>query len=539
MSTISTRGRRVASFVLTDPRVIGFLTLAYVAFGLIFVRTGYTLHDEGLLTHYWASWARQDFVPVFFFQKVKPVLAALYAPFSAGGVRATMVAHVIVASTSIPMIASTARALGHRLPNLPAVILALSPIFFFGGSAGLSNIDGLVGVLLVFYLLSAWRRPVLAGMVTGLLPWVRFELAVFSFVIGLYAVVWKRDRALLLGLVIFPLLYGLLGALYHHDLLWIAHFPPSAPYDPSNPIWQFEKIGPQYFLEPALALSPAAALVVALHMSRLRRIERVALVYGLAATATVQILPIFKIGNFGAAPRYSIHVLPALALLLSRAVEPWWDGERLPPGRLFVVLAVAAWMATRQADPRVVVGLLVAYGALGTVAWLRPGALAVMLVAVLSAAGPILPVRFEVGRAITASYLDPVVGWLESHPEEADVPIYTNSQLLAPFLESRGWPTQRIFFLTGVDMTHEALLVNPNNDQLERIGRLAKSDLYGRAVLGPFSPADVPDGSLFALRMDSRLGLLLPESIWGPHLEVLTQSREYRIARFHRSAAKS
>lgn len=532
MSSADARLRSIAEFLLGDRRVIAILTIAYVAVGLLFVRTGYTMHDEGLLTHYWASWARQDFVPVFFYQKVKPVLAAIYAPFTAAGIQATMAAHVVVASMAIPMIAATARALGHRLPNLPAIILGFSPIFLFGGSAGLSNIDGLVGVIAVFYLLAVRDRPLVAGIVTGLLPWVRFELGIFFIVVGLYGIYSKRDRSLLAGLVVFPLVYGLSGALYHGDLLWMLHFPPSAPYDPDNPMWRAEKIGLEYFLGPALALCPAAAVVLALHVRRLKAVEHLVLAYGVAATVTVQLLPIFKIGNFGAAPRYSVHILPALALLLSRAVEPWWDGERPRHSRLAVIFIAAAWMATRESQPAVVAGFLAAYAAVLAAAWFRPGVPAVLLVAALAAAAPLLPVRFEVGRAITASYLDPMVEWLESHPEEARKPIFTNSQLLGPFLEGRGWSGGAVNFMTGVDMTKEGELLNHANGQYERVGRLARSDLYGRGVMAPFTPADVPEQALFALRVDRRLPLVLPDSVWGEHLDLLAESPEYRVARF-------
>jgi hypothetical protein len=527
-------------FLLEDRAAVWFLTIAYILFGLFFVQTDYTLNDEGLLTHYWASWARQDFLPVFFFQKVKPVLCALYLPFSPGGVHATLAAHVVVSSMSIPMIASTARALGQRLPNLPAIVLALSPIYFYGGGSGLSNIDGVVGVSLVLYLLSSRRWPLLAGVVAGLLPWVRFELAVFSLLIALYALTSERDRLALLGAAIFPLLYAAAGALYHHDPLWLAHFPPSAPFDPGNPFFRGQLIGLRYFLEPALALTPVAAAVAALRLARLGRIERVVLIYAVVATAAVNVLPIFRIGNFGASPRYLVHVLPALALLLGRAVEPWWEGEPLGVSRLVATLLLAVWMATRQTDQRVVVPFLVAYAVVVTIAQLRPGALAVMLVAAFAAAGPLLPVRFEIGRAITAPYLDPIVQWLRSHPAEATAPIYTNSQLLAPFLEARVRPARAdISFVAGIDMVRELLLLtDPDNGQRERIRRLCATDLYGKTILGPITPDDVPVDSLLALRVESRLPLLFPDAVWAPRLEVLAESPQYRIARLRAAALR-
>src|SRR5207248_3168175 len=124
-------------------------------------------------------------------------LCALYLPRSAAGVHWTLVAHVVVAALSLPMLAAIARALGYRLPNLPALAIALSPLYFYGGPAGLSNTDGAVGICLTLYLLCARRRPVVAGVEAGLLPWVRSELAIFSAVLALHGLLVRRDRALL------------------------------------------------------------------------------------------------------------------------------------------------------------------------------------------------------------------------------------------------------------------------------------------------------------------------------------------------------
>jgi hypothetical protein len=241
----------------------------------------------------------------------------------------------------------------------------------------------------------------------------------------------------------------------------------------------------------------------------------------------------FRIGNFGAAPRYSVHVLPALALLLGRAVEPWWEGKRTPVFRLLAILSLAAWVATRQSDQGAILFFLIAYATVAIIAWIRPGALAVTLVAVLAAVGPLLPVRFEVGRSITASYLDPVVRWLQSHPAEANAPIYTNSQLLAPFLELRGRsPEGGVVFVAGVNMSHElSYLTNGNNGQRERLEHLAATDLYGKTIVAPVMPDDLTAGALLVMRVESRLPLLFPDEVWGPRLEVIADSQQYRIAR--------
>jgi hypothetical protein len=232
-------------------------------------------------------------------------------------------------------------------------------------------------------------------------------------------------------------------------------------------------------------------------------------------------------------------VLPALALFLGRAVEPWWEGERLDTSRLWAVLLLAAWLVTRQADTRIMIPIVLACAAVVAAARMGRGKLAVTLTILLIMVGPLMPLRFEVGRALTASYLDPMVEWLDDHPKEASAPIYTNSQLLAPLLEGRGRTPGSVFYLAGVDSVREEMLTNEKNGQRSRLHRLAQDDLYGRAVTHAIEPDDLPGGALLALRVETRLPLLIPEELWAPHLEVLAESPHYRLARVRHGGPRS
>ncbi len=518
-------------FLLTDPAAVALVTTMYVIAGVVFVLSDYTLNDEGLLTHYWANWALRDFVPVFFLQKVHPVLCALYAAVSAGGVRATLLAHVVVAATAMPMLASVARSLGHRLPNVSVLIVALSPLYFYGGAAGFSNTDGIVGICLVLYLLCRRRSPLAAGLVVGVLPWVRFELGVFCAVMGLYALLSKRDRPLVLGMALFPLSYIGTGILYHHDAFWVVHFPGSAPFDPGNPVYGSQLIGVRYFLEPAMALTPAAALAAMLPVGRLRPVERALLAHAVLAMLTMNVLPIFRVGNFGAAPRYLMLLLPALALLVGRALEPLWEGECPALASLLGTALLVVWLATRCLDARATQILLIGYALVLAAAWLGVGILVAAIAAVLVAAGPVLPLRTDVGRAMDTKYLDPMVAWLETHSSQIAGPIYTNVQLLAPTLERR-LPAADVYLMAGIDMAREiVMLTNPDNGQRERILRLCAIDLYGKMLLPPISPEDLPGNALLVLRPGVRLPLLLPAALWTPRLEPLADTPDYVIAR--------
>ena len=531
MPALATRVRRMTALLLSDPAVIPLLAAVYIAVGMVLVFTDYTLNDEGLLTYYWASWARQDFVPVFFFQRLRPILCALYLPVSVGGVHWTLAAHLLVASLSLPMLAAVARALGHRLPNLPAIAVALSPVYFYGGPAGFSNTDGAVGICLALYLLSARRRPLLAGLVVGLLPWIRSELAIFSAALALHGLLVRRDRALLPGIAAFPLLYVVAGAFYHHDPIWVLHFFPKTPTDPSDPMWKSQMIGLQYFLEPLLAVTTIAPVIVGLRLTRLPPVERTLLLYLVAAVVVMNVLPIFQIGNFGTSPRYSMALLPPLALLAGRAFEPWWEGERPTLVTLAVMSLFAAWLATRQQNGTAVAFLLIAYLALIAAVGLRLGTTAAALAVVLMAAGPLLPIHHDVGRTVTAQYLDPMVDWLRAHRDRISGPVLTNSQLLAAFVEDR-LPGVDVRFIVPAEMSRDLLLLsNPANGQRDRIRRLGETDFYGRTLFAPLTPDDIPLDALLALRIDPRLPMLLPEAVWGPRLEVLEETPQFRIAR--------
>src|SRR5262249_51811795 len=155
-------------------------------------------------------------------------------------------------------------------------------------------------------------------------------------------------RALLPGMVVFPLLYAAAGTSYHHDALWIMHFPPKPSENALNTMWAAQLIGWRYFLEPLLAVTPIVPVVVALRFARLQPIERT-LALSVAATAVMMsVMPIFQLGNFGTSPRYSLVLLPGIALLTSRVVEPWFERERPRLGRLVAMALFGTWLATRQ-----------------------------------------------------------------------------------------------------------------------------------------------------------------------------------------------
>ena len=505
-----------------------WITVAYLLIGLLLAWNQTTLNDEGLLTHYWASWVRQDFLDVLFFQKLKPVLSILYALPSALGTRGTLMAHVLVSATAIPMMAAVSQALGQRFPPLVALIVATSPLFFFGGSAGFSNNDGIVGIALVLYLLCCRRAPLAAGLVAGMLPWVRAELGSFGLVLGGLALLVPAERRLLPGLALFPTLYWIGGAAYHEDALWLIHFPPSAPTDRDNPIWATQLIGLRYLLEPAIAVTPVAALSVLVRWRRLLAIERALLVFATVTILTIHVFPMFRIGNFGAAPRYLLHLLPALALLIGRALDSWSDEPDISPARWWWLAAASLWIVTRQLDTTAVLFLLAGHLALLLALRRRAGRAALAATILLLFAGPLLPLRTD---SLRPSYLDAMLAWLEGRPASGHQRVYTNAHLLAPFLERR-LPDLEVYDLATSEMAAElTVLSNPDNGQRERILSLCRRDLYGRTLLPPIRPDDLSSGALLAFRKDPRLPRLLADADWTDRIVVLVDEPDYQLGR--------
>ena len=520
-------------FVLSDRRALWLLTAAYVAVNLILLERAAVVNDEGLLVHYTATWVRLDLPAVFFLQKAKPVLSVLYALPAAAGVWWTMLAHVCVSALALPFLGEFAHSYGYRLPNVPALVVAASPVFLLGGAAGIANNDAIVGTALVLFLLGG-GHAFAAGLVLGCLPWVRSEMLPLLIVLWLHAVLIEPNRRLAIGAMLFPIAYEILGAVYHRDLLWMVHYPPSSPYNPNNPMWSTIPVGPQYFLGYVMTITPVAGLVACVPLGRLRPLERTLLVYLVLMAVLLDVLPIFKIGNFGGSPRYLSQLLPVAGLFAARALEVVWDGKRLPIAAALAALVVTAWSATRITGQVELLPLLLAFAIVVALAVLRLGRAATMAAVCFILAGPLLVPGTQLLRTYMAPYLDPMAAWLRAHPDAAPGPIYTNSQTLEAFTQLRAdLPPVDVRFLIGFDHLEGTLeLSDPHNGQREAIRRLTAQSFYGRGLIArELRPDDVPPGTYFLLRLDRRLDITLPPETWRDRLEILEETGGARIAR--------
>lgn len=520
---------------LVDRRVPWILVVLFLGLSARALAADQFLHDEGLLAELFAGLVARDPLPAIFMQKVRPPIAILHAPAAALGQATFFWMHVGVAALSIPLLAAAARRLGHGAPNVAAAVVALSPMMLAAGAAGVSNADAVTGVCLVVWLLSSGRHFA-AGVVMGALVWVRSELAVIALATLGLALAMRRPR-LVLGLAVWPLVYGTAGAAYHGDLLWMLHLPPALPEPmPDNPFWAEHPRAPGLGdLAATLAsISPLVILVPLVSVRRLGAIERWLGAGTVVLAVALVLLPRWQVFNFDQSPRYLLPVLPLLALAVARVAEAGWGGNRVT-GAWLVVAAALAVAAHRLGGPLVVVIAVLVIA--GTVAFARRGRTRLaggMLLALLATGPGPFVAGARLDRSSEVPHLDEIVARLrEREPELDRRAIYTNEPVLAAYLRRGGaLPGARVIYLVQADQAYElTTLTNPANGQRAAIRAALRQGFYGTPIFpDELDPGAIPEGALFVLTRDPRLELVMPQARWAERLHVLHPGRAAIIA---------
>lgn len=523
-----------------NARTPWLLAAGFAALGIVAIVGDTHLHDEGLLAHAFARWVAIDPVHAFFLQKVRPPIAALYAPFALLGLRAYLVAHVVVAALGIVALASLARALGQSRPWLVALVLAGSPLYLGAAAAGVSNSDGVALAAIAGWLWLGARRPLAAGVVLGMLPWVRAELAPLVLATIIVALA-QRERRLAIGVLVFPLLYGIAGAIVHGDPLWLLHWPPALPEPmPDNPYWRTHDgvVGAPDLVGSALALSPAFVLAAVAPPARWRRLE---LAWALVAAFELGLLlamPRWRAFNFDLSPRYLLVVLPAIALAIGRAVDAWderdasWTrvGAEAVVLAGFAALAFAGTRAGEHPDGLVAAAIVATAIACVRAGWSVPGR---ALVVGLLAIGPFaFADGARLARASEAPELDEIVARLHERADWRDKVVYTNAPLLPLVLARADAPrVAAVHYLVQADQIYELTrLSDPDNGQRDALLARLRDGFGSPALLpGDLKPQDAA-GALFVLVDDPRLSLVLPNDRWEPWLDTVYASERVRIA---------
>ncbi|NVB40693.1 hypothetical protein G6O69_22835 [Pseudenhygromyxa sp. WMMC2535] len=525
--------------LLADWRAVWVLTAIFVAVGVEAVISGRALHDEGVLTWHYASILGAAPIPGLFFQKLRPVLALCYAPVAPLGFEAFAVMHVLVAAAGIPLAAAIAQRLGVRTFVVPALIMASSPLMLFTAPGGHSNTDAAIGLLLGMYLLWVKERGLAGGAVLSAMLLVRSEVAPLLVAIALERAL-ARDWRPLVGMALVPGIYALAGSLYHRDLLWMLHYPPTLMRPTPNAGWVqagelLARLGET--ATALMCLTPAVGLIVLLRPRALGREER-ALAVGLGLfLLMIRGFPMIGLFNFDASPRYLLVGLPALALLIGRHSDcaHGLAGADARDGGVASLVALAAatllGVATLGDEPSRLLLPMVATWAgvmgLSRLGWSRLAAGLWIAVTVLSFPRWRGPSWLEPPRA----QLDALEAWwLREGPEAGDeVAVLTNSRLAKAWLEHRDLLArpQRVHILFQEDMAFElGALFDREVGQDRALLTAMDEHFYGRPVLTRQDPLDWPVGTIVIFEDDDRLGRTIDLERWRPRMSVAVEVGE-------------
>lgn len=475
---------------------VGVLVLVYVMMGLRALSDDRYLDDEGLLTHLYAEFLRRDFAATFFWLKVHPALAILNLPGTVLGLGGFFVLHVFIGAIGIVFIAIAARRADIREVGLAPLVLATSPLYVQGGASGIGNVDGVAVASGALALYLAPSPGLMAGLVAGVQPLVRFELGLLTLTLAIMALAAGGQWRFLCGLACAPLIYLGVGSIYHGTPAWFVQFPPAwGHWDPTT--FTVVAEGVQLITAGKLVLSLGLA-IPALPLLLVRRGDHAArrpfdvglLIYLMVFLAAITLLPFARVA-FGFHERYYLMGLPAVALLAARAADFFGTAHPRRSGRLV----------------RITIAVACSAGA----AWHGAWGFAAMSLAttVILAAGPRLAAAPAVAAAATLMFvvvgvtlprgyrrhdeLQMVTAWLRDRRAEfGHVPIYTNLKLLHAFASRSGHaPGFDIVGLIQPDMRRELFeWSNPANGQQQRIWQLAHEVFYGRGA----DPADIVDG---------------------------------------------
>jgi hypothetical protein len=517
------------------------IAAVFAAVGLLAVWSGQFLTNEGVLTWILAGLMSQAPLDMLFFLKGRPPISIFYAPAAAIGLTPFAYVHMLVAALAIPLTAAVARRFGHPRPALPALLLALSPLYFAGAASGVQNTDATVGLLLVVWLVTC-QRPLTAGVVMSLVLLGRIETAVFAVALIGYAIATPGARRLLLGLVILPTIYVAAGALYHGSLLWPLRYPSSV----FNPAMLVRGGSLDDLVTGLLTLSPVLGVLCWAPLRTPARLETVLWIASLAFIVAIRGLPFTQLIYFDASPRFLLPALPFLCLAMGRAIERWGRSRLATVGGALLLVAavlvtypwVEPWVAAvltasaaacvlaagvALASPRAARGsLLASAAALSLFAAVAPSSISLMRTT-----------HLQLGD--DAHDLADCARWIETTVPPGAV-VVTDQHLLRVWMAAH---TPRIHadvrHLVQADMLFEArALTNPATPQFEEIFHTAR--FYYAPWIFREELAALPGPVYVLMRTDSPNRLPSLEEPPFDRIDWLTERPRWRGGRLRRDA---
>lgn len=169
--------------------------------------------------HYLFSRYAFEYPENFLNHWAKPFFVLLSAPFAQFGFVGIKVFNCCVATITVWLVYKVAKLLRFSKAWLAPVFLIFTPGYFTHIFSGLT--EPLFGMLLMWALyLFFSKKMVSASLILSFLPFVRSEGLIIVGVFAVYFIFDKKFRVLP-WLLFGHLFYSIVGAFYHHDLLWV------------------------------------------------------------------------------------------------------------------------------------------------------------------------------------------------------------------------------------------------------------------------------------------------------------------------------
>ena len=405
----------------------------YVALAWLWSGRGEVIDDEGLLAKLGAQLVAAHPLDGLFALKLHPLASAALAPVADLSWQTWRWLHVAFGGLAVALLTDAARSLSRRA-WLAGLVMACSPALVVSGAAGQGNAVGVLVQCAALWLAARGRRGGFA-LAVGALPFFRAELALVSALGALFALwSWPERRRSTFALTLtIPTLYWLGGALYHGDLLFPAHYPPSPTQGvPHNDIYGFP---PTLTASLLLTLQYIGYVCAVWPLAFGRRLGaraplgRLAVACGGLSVVALTLVPLT--GGFADVPwpRYLLLALPGLALSVAEVSR-----NRYVAGLVAGVVTLAAgWVLTSANQPIPFAGALE-----------RP----------------------DVGELAE-----------KIHAQNAKTTVYTPNMALAFALERRAHPTR---FVPSHDVHYELWgLLNRGNGQYHRLVQAVGEKYYG------------------------------------------------------------
>lgn len=520
----------------TDRRIPWLLAAAFVVYGIAMTRVDRFLHDEGMLTWFFAKIMAAEPVATMFFLKSRPPLSLLYAPVSGFGLDFFLWVHIAVAALAIPLAAAVARALGQAAPNLVAAAFALSPMMLAAAPSGAGNTDAVTGLLLALYFLVVRRSPGAAGFVAGMLPFVRAEISIFVLALVAYCTVAGRRR-FLLTLPGFGLAVAFFGIFYHGELFWFVHYPPTVVVPKGATAAAFGEFGfakdhPAQALTVLLAIAPLIGLLALVPRKVLGPLERVMLWAALVFVVLIRGLPLVGLFRFDDSPRYALPLILGL-LPLGRLANIWPRGQDAGSSAT-VVLALLTTVCIALDfvyDAPILPAVAAGWAFVWLLARMRKTQLALATTVVFALIAATLPTFTTATKLASDTYIQQqavFAEWVLQNPERAEkCRLITNVHLLETWSHRHGLLGEQVTIehIVNRDIEGELrTLANSENGQYETIQAQLQDNFYGRPLPADSLRPELMTGDVvFVLRREDRLERVMPEEVWGPWLTTVVE----------------